>query len=475
MVRRVLFRRGLQRWLLILALGLLGVQPARAVEPYQEFLRGLWDRGYGEDALAYLNQIQQRADLPTAVAESIDLALARSLLIAADEADSSQIATQRLASARTYLDKFLKEHPTHSEVPAANVLAGELAMARGDKLLDQAKALDDDKARNEKLREARSAFVEARPFFEQAADQYAKILVPLVEKEQAAAAEKARIEAKLAADKSKRPPPKQNDAVAPPAAPSPPVVSERQRVAEQWADARFKTVLVDYQISQTYSDLQDSRRFDALRSASDGFDEIFQLRRDDQLGMVAHFWQGRMLEELNDLTTAQDVFDEVLARASAGLADLAPAVVELLCDAESHKLQVLEKRKKLDLAIADAERWLSLKGVDQHPQANMGIQLQLAKMQLTKAKRSPAEQAATLSKSANATLMKVAAVPSRYQREALLLMQQQPGQGVATTNIQQAMSVASAAAGNGLWDEAISGYRRAIELGLEPRDHDRPL
>ena len=103
----------------------------------------------------------------------------------------------------------------------------------------------------------------------------------------------------------------------------------------------------------------------------------------------------------------------------------------------------------------------------------MGIQLQLAKLQLAKAKRAPAEQAATLNKTANSTLLKVAAVPSRYQREALLLMQQQPGQPIATTNIQQAISLASAAAGNGLWDEAIAGYRRAVELGLEPRDHDQ--
>ena len=156
------------------------------------------------------------------------------------------------------------------------------------------------------------------------------------------------------------------------------------RVEEQWADARFKAVLTDYQISQTYSNPDDSRRFDALRSASDGFDEIFQLHRDDQFGMVAHFWQGRMLEELNDLTTAQDVYDEVLARASGGLGDLPPAVVELLCDAENHRLRVLEKRKKLDLAIADAQRWLALKGAERHQQANMGIQLQLAKLQMAK-------------------------------------------------------------------------------------------
>ena len=291
-------------------------------------------------------------------------------------------------------------------------------------------------------------------------------------------AEKAKAEAKLAAEKSKRPasrkssptsgstPSSESSTEAAPAPPPPP--SERARVAEQWADARFKAVLIDYRISQTYSDPEDTRRFDALRLASDGFDEVFQLHRDDQLGMVAHFWQGRMLEELNDLTTAQDVFDEVLARALAGLGDLSPAVVELLCDAESHRLQVLEKRKKLDLAIADAQRWLALKGVERHQQANMGIQLQLAKLQMTKAKRAPAEQAAVLRKSANDGLLKVAGMPGKYQREALLLMREQPGQANVATNIQQAISIASAAAGNGLWDEAISGYRRAIEVGLEP-------
>ncbi len=363
-------------------------------------------------------------------------------------------------------------------MPTADVLAGELSMASGDELLKQAKAIDEAGKRGEKLAEARSAFVAARPHFEQAAEQYAKILAPLVEKEQAALAEKARAEAKLAAEKSKRPPRKtgpgsSGDLVSEPDVKPQSVPSERARVEEQWADARFKAVLIDYQISQTYSDPEDSRRFDALRSASDGFDEIFQLHRDDQIGMVAHFWQGRMLEELNDLGTAQDVFDEVLARASAGLGDLPPAVVDLLCDAESHRLHVLEKRKKLDLAIADAQRWLALKGAERHPQANMGIQMQLARLQLAKSKQSSADQAAALRTSANSALMKVAAVPGKYQREALLLMREQPGQANAAMNIQQALSVASAAAGNGLWDEAISGYRRAIDLGLEPRDHDR--
>ncbi len=64
---------------LVFTLLALFTRPGLAAEPYQDFLRGLWDRGYGEESLAYLTQIHQRSDLPTAMRETFDLSLARSL------------------------------------------------------------------------------------------------------------------------------------------------------------------------------------------------------------------------------------------------------------------------------------------------------------------------------------------------------------------------------------------------------------
>ena len=55
---------------------LVSVRPLSAAEPYAEFLRGLYDRGYGEAALEYIKIISERQDLPADVRATLDLEMA---------------------------------------------------------------------------------------------------------------------------------------------------------------------------------------------------------------------------------------------------------------------------------------------------------------------------------------------------------------------------------------------------------------
>ena len=105
-----------------LALAALGATVCQAREPFVEFLRGLQRRGYGEQALAYIDQIAERPDLPPELKETLDLERSKCLRVAAGEANDAQQRAARLAEAKRLAEKFFGEHPTH---PAAGDGAAE--------------------------------------------------------------------------------------------------------------------------------------------------------------------------------------------------------------------------------------------------------------------------------------------------------------------------------------------------------------
>src|SRR5262245_31996854 len=92
---------------------------AAAGEPFVEFLHALHQRGYGEQALAYLDQIGERSDLPAELKRDLVLERAKSLKISAPEAyDAPQRGPQytgRLAEAKKLMEQFFKDHPDHPE------------------------------------------------------------------------------------------------------------------------------------------------------------------------------------------------------------------------------------------------------------------------------------------------------------------------------------------------------------------------
>ena len=58
---------------------------SQAAEPFQAFLDGLRQRGYGEAALAYLDQLATRKDVPVELRKALDLERSKSLRVAAAE------------------------------------------------------------------------------------------------------------------------------------------------------------------------------------------------------------------------------------------------------------------------------------------------------------------------------------------------------------------------------------------------------
>jgi hypothetical protein len=60
-------------WLLISIVAAILCSRCQAREPFSEFLRALQKRGYGEQSLAYIDQIADRPDLPADLKETLDL------------------------------------------------------------------------------------------------------------------------------------------------------------------------------------------------------------------------------------------------------------------------------------------------------------------------------------------------------------------------------------------------------------------
>ena len=80
-------------------------------------------------------------------------------------------------------------------------------------------------------------------------------------------------------------------------------------------EVQFQLALIDYYLAQTYSDPKSAERMAALKKAAQAFDDIFQRNRGSVTGLYAHMWHGKTAEELGDLQTALDIYDEVLANA----------------------------------------------------------------------------------------------------------------------------------------------------------------
>src|SRR5262245_29857781 len=99
----------MHRWLPVavcLFMVLTAAPHCPAGEPYLSFLRGLQGRGYGEQALSYLDSISANPDLPEEIKGALDYERSKCLKIAAGEAYDATQRDSRLAEAKRLADKF---------------------------------------------------------------------------------------------------------------------------------------------------------------------------------------------------------------------------------------------------------------------------------------------------------------------------------------------------------------------------------
>ena len=120
----------MKRILLLSAFSLAAFSIAWAEQRNLQFLQRLRDRGLGDMAVTYLQQIEAAGAIPSDLAEVFDLEYARCLIADADSTANVDRASQNQIRARARLEKFLNEHAEHPDAALAHPAIAR-AMARG--------------------------------------------------------------------------------------------------------------------------------------------------------------------------------------------------------------------------------------------------------------------------------------------------------------------------------------------------------
>ncbi len=428
-------------------------------EPYYKFLSKLQETGHGEMAILYLQTIKDKADVPEDLKTAFDLEMARSLRFAAQETPNADLQQKYMLDAQQALDKFLKEHPDHDEAASAQVTSGDISLLRGQTLM---------KTALRKKAEKDTLMPEARKFLEEARPKYVKgaEMLKAVVDELAATAEGKGAKKKF---KSAR------------------AAKVHAESVENWTNARFKIATVDYNIGLTYSDPKSPQRKAVLLKAAGGFDALFQENRSGRTGIFAHMWEGKVREEMEEIQTAMDIYDEVMSAQPDDKDAKQAQWFAMFNDVNRFRLMLLGRNKDYLKLIGDAETWLAQNSRVAKTSGYQGIALELAKAYLEVIKTATGPDAEKAKKRAKVLLDEVVKNKSDFQKDAILVKRQMQGADAEVLNtFDDAIAVADAAAKAASestthddikknWTEAEKAYTKAVEFGGTVKDKNRVL
>ncbi|AMV21605.1 hypothetical protein [Planctomyces sp. SH-PL14] len=447
--------RALARTLLV-SLTLAVGGPAFAAEPVFEFLDALRNDKQGVLAIEYLNQLKASNRVSPDLQEVFDLEMARNLQVAADETVNEGEAAKYRRDAQTAIDAFLKAHPDHSESGFAFDTYGNLSMDRGNQLSRQANVQKDATRKTQLFDEARKEYLAARPRFDEAVKRFR---VRLDDAD-------AEVKAALEQTKEKRGNTKFKRAA---------VNADQQRyIAENdWLNARFKLAMLDYYTAQTYPDAKNPDAAKALKAASAGLDQIFQGYREARPGVLAHFWHGMATKQLGDKLTAEDIFDEVIAKTPSG-GQVDPTEITFYTEAVRQKLLLLSEKQKIDDIIGEGESYLKFQRMRTDPW--YGVAVEVAKAYVAKGLKLPqGNERKKIMTEAVGTLREATKKQSGYHREATALLSKyapEVGQEASANTFNEAVSVADIAMQSGDPKGAVESYLKALELAKKEKETD---
>ncbi|MSR60269.1 MAG: hypothetical protein EXS05_21955 [Planctomycetaceae bacterium] len=321
--------------------------PAMAVEPYLQFVHGLRDRDYHDYAIMYLEQLEQRSDVPADVKEVIPYEKAVTLLDGVRSVRSPEAQGRQLDQAREFLEQFLKASPDHANSAQASTELAKVYEGKGrvDALQSRSPGNAGQKAQFQQ--KARSHFAEARQVYQAAQarfkseyDKFDKFIPP---------SDKARHKA-------------------------------REQAYVNWINAEFNLAKLIYEEAQTYDKGSDENR-KMLTAASMAFDQIHTRHRTLVAGLHARMWEGKCFEEQDDITKALGIYDELLSHGKSGNEKPAPALKSLQDRVLWYRLICLnhEKRKDFDVAFKEATEWVKQNRNLHSTHIGLGIQWELVR------------------------------------------------------------------------------------------------
>ncbi len=117
---------------------------------------------------------------------------------------------------------------------------------------------------------------------------------------------------------------------------------------------------IDFYTAESYADLKSPERKAALTAAATAFDDVFQSYRESRVGLHAHLWHGRSVDELGDDQLALDIYDEVLATSPDGR-ERETGLEPLFALAQYYRLRVILRTAGAEAFLTEAEPWLEFR------------------------------------------------------------------------------------------------------------------
>jgi tetratricopeptide (TPR) repeat protein len=289
---------------------------AAAVEPADEFLKGLRERGLNELALDYLELMKTSQAVDDEFRETIPyyrgVVLIEQSRLSADSATRARL----LDDARSELERFAAANPENVAGAEATLELGSVQLSGGQQLLAQMNQLSEgsafDAQRQKLSREAREMFANARSMFEQAEGVYSTEIEKL--------------------------PPTDEDAGN--------ASNKRQEYRARIAQLRFLAAQTQFELAQTYPpDGDEFRKLneDAAAELSALYEEF---ARTFIVGLYARLYEGRCYQAVGSYPLALGCYEEVLKQPNV----LAP-FRKLIASAVHRKAEVLIAQEKYDAAI----------------------------------------------------------------------------------------------------------------------------
>lgn len=425
---------------IVLTLAILGGidRPSLASDEDLQFLHAMQQNGYGDMAVEQLKTLKAESKLPPELKDTWDLEMSKSLKAAASTAFDAKEHDALIEESQTYLKKFIKEKPDHPDATVAMATWGDFLMKQSLDSLQLAKAVEGkDKAKHAKLlADARKGLKDAQNTFQEVEKKF-----------------KARLAELPAAPKKAGRRARAND--------------PREQAATNLQEARFQLALLDYYLAQTYTDPKSPERTAALTKAAKTLDEIYQPNRQNLTGLLAHMWHGKTVEELGDLQTATDIYDEVLAGAPDPNERSATSGLEpLFTQVEYFRLKILAKQKPQQF-LPEALGYLKEFQRFRNTEGYQGIVLDTARALLAAADKASGAEKTKMMGTLQQIVVDGSKVRSQYQRDLYEMrsnLLKGVGRNLEIKTFDDGVAAGDAALQSSEWQQAVTSYGKALEI-----------
>lgn len=421
---------------------LLCLSSAPAAEEPARFLEALREKGYGDTALDYLTLLEQQGKLSEELKQTLDLEKSDCYRVAAKHAYSPEQAQKFLSLAKEHLEKFVKSHPNHPAGTHALLAQADyelegalqkLALAKQATGAEKAPALT---AAREALLVCRTRYATVREQFSKFIAEYAN--APLPSNRKLNAAEML-------------------------------VKNERERTEVGFVESLLKEGMINYQVGMTYTDLKSAERKKVLQEAIKLFDLCFRkYTPKSDVGLQANYLKAKTLQELGDLLTALDIFDEILVLEPT-TGKPSDATANFYASVALDRIKLIRLQGKASVARNELELWLREHETWSKLPSYQGLALEKVKLLLADAEKNPESKIKTL-QLAQTMITGIIKVESEFKNEAILLRRQlSPGEEKPPANFDEALALAENYASAESWEQAKTSFETAIKLAT-PKD-----